>query len=280
MKQNTGLTRRQYLTRFSRTARWLLGTADAAEAISDYRELVFQEGRDESKLVEELGDPVQAAWLLTDAREYKRWQRALAILVCCVLFCAGWAYNGLPFYWQVVPYFGAPWETFIQFLLPVAAAEFLTVCWFRRKKEDTGPMTWRLLLALAAAALVGGIVMLQAWRVFDMTWYVPIPGKQDHFQSSPEFGAVRMLFLYTGFLAPLAGVAGLYLARCHDRRWAAFFLLCLTVSVLCIISQEIIGRTNGHDWDSGMMQMMRRKLFYWLLPTTGAGVIGAGVVLK
>ena len=108
MKQNTGLTRRQYLTRFSRTARWLLGTADAAEAISDYRELVFQEGRDESKLVEELGDPVQAAWLLTDAREYKRWQRALAILVCCVLFCAGWAYNGLPFYWQVVPYFGAP----------------------------------------------------------------------------------------------------------------------------------------------------------------------------
>jgi len=108
---------------------------------------------------------------------------------------------------------------------------------------------------------------------------VPFPGG-DLFTESPEFGAVMRLLLYTGFLAPLAGAAGLYLARCHDRRWAAFFLLCLTVSVLCIMSREIIGRSNGHDWDSGMMQMMRRELFYWLLPTVGAGVTGAGVVLK
>ena len=101
MKQKKSLTKEQYLRRFSRSARWRLGAAEAEEAIADYQELIFQEERDESKLVEELGDPIQAAWLLTDARGYKRWMWAFTILIGCALSLAWWAHTGLPFYWRL-----------------------------------------------------------------------------------------------------------------------------------------------------------------------------------
>ena len=80
MKQQKPLTRKQYLSKFSRAARWRLPPQESEEAISDYRELIFQEERDESKLVEELGEPVQAAHLLTDVKTYRQWLKVFAVL--------------------------------------------------------------------------------------------------------------------------------------------------------------------------------------------------------
>ena len=50
MKQQKPLTREQYLKKFSRAVRWRLPPQESEEAIADYRELVFQPERDESKL--------------------------------------------------------------------------------------------------------------------------------------------------------------------------------------------------------------------------------------
>ena len=60
---NTGklknLTQAQYLAKFSRAVRWRLPPQEAEEAISDYRELIFQEERDESKLgYRDRGSPI------------------------------------------------------------------------------------------------------------------------------------------------------------------------------------------------------------------------------
>ena len=80
MKQAKPLTKEQYLKKFSRAVRWRLPPQESEDAISDYRELIFQEERDESRLVEELGEPVQAAHLLTDVRTYRRWLAVFAVL--------------------------------------------------------------------------------------------------------------------------------------------------------------------------------------------------------
>lgn len=80
MKQAKPLTCEQYLKKFSRAVRWRLPPQESEEAIADYRELIFQPERDESKLVEELGDPVQATHLLTDVKAYRRWLAVFAVL--------------------------------------------------------------------------------------------------------------------------------------------------------------------------------------------------------
>ena len=86
------LTREQYLKKFSRAVRWRLPPQESEEAIADYRELIFQEERDESKLVEELGEPVQAAHLLTDVKTYRRWLKVFAVLAFGLFLLAKWAF--------------------------------------------------------------------------------------------------------------------------------------------------------------------------------------------
>ena len=80
VKKVKPLTREQYLKKFSRAVRWRLPPTEAEEAIADYRELIFQPERDEKMLVEELGEPIHAANLLTDGTAYRRW---LKVLPCC-----------------------------------------------------------------------------------------------------------------------------------------------------------------------------------------------------
>ena len=80
MKQQRSLTKEQYLKKFSRAVRWRLPPQESEEAIADYRELIFQPERDESRLAEELGEPVQAAHLLTDVATYRQWLKVFAVL--------------------------------------------------------------------------------------------------------------------------------------------------------------------------------------------------------
>ena len=68
---------------------------EAAEAIADYRELIFQEEREESRLVEELGTPVQAAHLLTDVKAYRRWLAVFAVLAFGLFLLVKWAWTGI-----------------------------------------------------------------------------------------------------------------------------------------------------------------------------------------
>ena len=94
MKQAKYLTREQYLTKFNRAVRWRLPPQESEEAIADYRELVLEEERDESKLVEELGEPVQAAHLLTDVRTYRRWLKVFAVLTLGLVLLVRWVWVG------------------------------------------------------------------------------------------------------------------------------------------------------------------------------------------
>ena len=50
MARKTPMTQEAYLKKFSRAARWRLPPQESEEAIADYRELLFQPGRDWASL--------------------------------------------------------------------------------------------------------------------------------------------------------------------------------------------------------------------------------------
>lgn len=161
MKQGKALTKEKYLAKFSRAVRWRLPPRDSEEAIADYRELIFREERDEAKLVEELGDPVQAAHLLTDVKTYHRWLKVFAVLTFGLFLLAKWSLtahsslrlNGWEAYWYPV------WV--------MAVGLPLSLYWFRRHGQKSGTMSKRLVLALAATLILGVGIMVWTWYIVD-----------------------------------------------------------------------------------------------------------------
>ena len=147
------LTKAQYLSKFSRAVRWRLPPQESEEAISDYRELIFQEERDESKLVEELGEPAQAAHLLTDVKSYRRWLAVFAVLAYGLFLLAKWNFTGHSSIYL---------SSHDQWWYPVwvmAVGMALSLYWFRRHGQKNGPLSRRLAPALAAVLVVGVVVM-------------------------------------------------------------------------------------------------------------------------
>jgi len=274
------MTKKKYMSRFSRSARWRLGASEAEEAIRDYREMVYQEGRDEAKLVEELGDPVQAAWLLTEAKEYKRWIKVFAILAFGLLLMVKWAWTGMTFVrvdWDYSMY-SEGWRG----IAVMAVGLVLSLVWFQRQGQKSGPLSWRLLLSLAVVLILGLAVIGLTWQQLDPDFlkrYSELNHNYEQIVGTSLYWRIilyRELIIDGGTFCPMIALAGLILARCRDRRWLALYTLALTVAALCII----IGFwTRALDISSAAMDDARVYLFPKLIPAGIVGLLGTGVAL-
>lgn len=268
MKQAKLLTRKQYMAKFSRAARWRLSPQDAAEAIADYRELVYQEERDETRLAEELGDPVQAAWLLADAATYRRWLAVFAVLVYGLFLLAKWVYMAHSPFTYIFGY-----EPFWYPVWTMAVGAVLSLVWFRRHGQKSGSMPRWLLPALAAALLFGLGTMAWIWHVMD-------PSYIKAFSETPsphwQITLLADLTLYGGAACALAALAGLILARCQDRRWLALYILGLTVAAMFGF---VVFNLKSMNLSYPEPDMIQAYLFARLIPIGAAGLIGTGVAL-
>ena len=160
MKQAKYLTREQYLKKFNRAVRWRLPPQESEEAIADYRELVLEEERDESKLVEELGEPVQAAHLLTDVRTYRRWLKVFAVLTLGLVLLVRWVWVGhSPLYLADCGQWWYP-----VWLMAVGLP--LSLIWFHRNGQKSGSMPKWLLPALLVVLVFGVGTMTWNWHIF------------------------------------------------------------------------------------------------------------------
>lgn len=278
MKQAKPLTKEQYMKKFSRSARWRLGAAEAEEAIADYRELVFQEERDESKLAEELGAPVQAAWLLTDAREYKRWWKVFAVLAFGLLLMAKWSWTAhtvVRFSWDYSLY-GEGWRG----VAVMAVGMLLSLAWFRKYSQKYGALPKWLLPALAAMLAFGLAVLGMSWHVYDPKFLENFA--ELGYEMYAGTSAYRQVILYReliidgGTLCPVIAFAGLVLARLRDRRWLALYTLALTAAALCVVLEFWM---RGLDLTWVAVEDIRAHLAPWLVPVGIAGLLGTGVAL-
>lgn len=263
------LTKEKYLKKFSRAARWRLPPQESEEAISDYRELIFQEERDENKLVEELGEPVQAAHLLTDVKTYRRWLKVFAVLAFGLFLLAKWAWT---------------WHSSIRFSFaeqwwyPVwvmAVGLPLSLYWFRRHGQKNGTISKWLVLALVVVLVFGVGTMALSWYAFSPSFLERYAEIYPH--TIPWYIILqRELIINGGMVCALIALAGLILAKCYDRRWLALYTLAVTVAALCGF---IVFFCRSIDLSYAMRSSPQSYLFARLIPIGAAGLIGTGVAL-
>ncbi len=268
MKQQKPLTKEQYLKKFIRAVRWRLTPQESEEAIADYRELVFQPERDESKLVEELGTPAQAAHLLTDVKTYHRWLAVFAVLAFGLFLQAKWiwtawyrfTFNGMRVWWYPV--------------LVMIVGLPLSLYWFKKHGQKSGPMSKRLLITLAVVAVVGCRILCRLWQLSGVSVFDQYPGGSYGFERQVHW--LNTAMMYAGVFTAFAGVTGLVLAKCRDRRWLALYILCLTVGA---ILGFIIFVIHAMDMTFGAPELMRTYVFSHILPVGVVGLVGTGVAL-
>ena len=262
------LTREQYLKKFSRAARWRLPPQESEEAIADYRELIFREERDESKLVEELGEPVQAAHLLTDVKTYRRWLKMFAVLAFGLFLLAKWAFMA---HSSIHFSFAEQWWYPVWVM---AVGLVLSLYWFRRHGQKNGPLSKRLVLALAVVLIAGCGVMYGIWDVTGAVMYEQV--SEHRWRLLQQVHLVLTAMMYVGTLSALAAFAGLVLAKCYDRRWLAVYILGVTVAAMIGF---VTFNFKGLNLDYPTADMLWSYLFARLIPIGAAGLIGTGVAL-
>lgn len=261
------LTQAQYLAKFSRAVRWRLPPQEAEEAISDYRELIFQEERDESKLVEELGEPVQAAHLLTDVKTYRQWLKVFAVLALGLFLLAKWDFMGHSSFYL---------SSYDQWWYPVwvmAIGLPLSLYWFRRYGQKNGPLSKLLLLALGTVLAFGVVIMVWTWHVTDpafLDYYAALGGIP--WQITLE----RELMINGGMGCALIALFGLVLAKCYDRRWLALYTLALTAAAMCGF---VIFIFKSMDLSVAIRGSIQAYIFARIIPIGAVGLVGTGVAL-
>ena len=262
------MTKQRYLRRFSRAVRWRLPPQESEEAIADYREMVYQEGREESRLVEELGEPVQSAHLLTDVRAYRRWLAVFGVLAFGLFLLAKWCFTGRSSIYFV---YYDPWW-YPVWVLAVGLA--LSLYWFRRHGQKSGIVSKWLILALAVVLIMGCGVLYEIWNVTGIPIYEQLTSHTSRHRQDVILLITAMM--YIGVFSALAALVGLVLARCQDRRWLALYILGLTVAAMIgfvtfNMKRMDLSMPDAHEF--------RTYLFIQLSLMGTAGLIGTGVAL-
>ena len=270
MKRGKSLTREQYLKKFSRAVRWRLPPQDSEDAIADYRELIFQEGRDEAKLVEELGDPVQAANLLTDRKTYRRWLKVFAVLAFGLYLLAKWDWMGwVRIYFQFTDTWWYP-------VWVMAVGLPLSLYWFRRHGQKNGAPSRRLVLVLTAELIVGCGMMYWIWDISGRIRFYNQTADGTIQVTTQEVHQLITAMMVVGTCSALAALAGLVLAKCYDRRWLALYTLGLTVAVMIAFVTFIM---KSMDLSIPDPYEFQPYVFTRLLPLGASGLLGTGVAL-
>lgn len=270
MSKSKPLTREQYLKKFSRSARWRLPPQESEEAIADYQELIFQEERDETKLVEELGEPVQAAHLLTDVKSYRRWLWVFAVLAFGLFLLGKWCFMGWSWAYRFLW-----WEQEWFPVLVMAVGLPLSLVWFRRHGQKNGALTKQLLLALAVVLVAGCGNLCWIWHVMELVIHKALPDGAWGYHSQVWMMVTAMM--YTGVCSALLGLIGLVQAKCRDRRWLAVYILCVTVvAMLAFVTFNLKSMDVSANETA---EVFRVYLFSRMSAIGAVGLIGTGVAL-
>ena len=277
---------KSWLDRLSAAARWRLGVKEAGEVIADYREIVGDPPRSEEELVRELGKPLDAVKPLTDQKAYRIWLAVFAALALCLAlpglsplpggfyYLWHWLFVNRPFGCQL----GA-----VLVLLGVAGA----VIWFRREghKEKTMPRGIPILLAVLTVWLALVLGASWAW-LHDPLGFAEMWGEMPVRVLWRDLGwsVYRSVALLGdalewggGLGMSVVGILALVKARTEDRRWAAVYVLALTVMLVSMKQLAVLTDMNppmpGHEW------AVLSGYFYRWVAMAAVGLVGTGAAL-
>ena len=239
--------------------RWRLPKPEADEVLADY-EALFSEHllENDDAWIQDLGEPLEAARLLTEPKVYRRWLAAFGLMASCLL---------LPEYLLLRARFNQ-YPLGLMSILLAAGTAIALIC-FRPQRKETARapfpkglclMLSVLLLIMAAAAAVLAGLITGIWELLPPAWY----GRIAYWTMG-----------ISGTAAAVTGWFGLVKARMSDRRWRALYIMGLMVLVECVlvianlVSMDLGSTTSGW-WVSCAVSLSAIGL---------AGLAGAGVSL-
>ena len=253
------MDKQTYLKKFSLAVHWRLPKTEADEVLADYDEMICQYYKENEDIpIQEIGEPAQAAKLLSAPKTYYGWLIAFGVMAFCLLLSEFLLLRANFSHYPSV-------QVYTLFILGAA----VSLIWFRfRRGEERKspfpkkllPMLLGLLMIVVVAAVIMAGLIIQAWKFIPPVLYGRV--------------ACETLLL-AGTFATILGLFGLVQARLSDRRWCSLYVMGLTgltecVLVLALLSSPTLGASTSA----------------WLIPYTYnlgiigiAGLLGAGVSL-
>ena len=275
--------KKDYMTRLERAARWRLPPQEAEDVISDYREIVGDPPRSEEELLRDLGKSQDAIRSLVQPKQYYIWLAVFCIMSFCVLALSFSQYEWR--FWLIYfeDYFYGTGDSLSRVVTVLGAVTALV--WFRwhGRKGAQLPKAIPILLAVLLA-LCGGVI-LYCWagsrdfNSFAAMWgtYKPWIGPNSVTGISASVHLPLTFMAEGSVIISIAGVFWLVKARTRDRRWAAVYIMALTV---------ILAALNTVAWVHSMdipisitPEEIFRQLLFQSAGITAVGLIGAGVAL-
>lgn len=257
--------KKTWLDRFSLAARWYLPQDEAEAVMADYADLLAGDGRGGKELERDLGLPRQAAAMLAQKKDYRRWLIAFCVMAAAALLPG---LHSLP---VVVGFVDAPWHGPVWlalFLAGVAAA----LVWFRPKGDPGKPLPGGAIPLLGAELVFAAL----AWA-FGLSLIFRLEWMAELFQTRPALASALRYGVWWAPL-PMAALAlyALAKARLENRRWRSVYLLGLTAAVLWVLVELTMGSMSLEGGNTAWWQ--ERNLQRWLIVTL-AGLAGTGVGL-
>ncbi len=253
------MNKQLFLKKFSRTLRWRLPKSEADEVLADYDEIFshnFEESKDVS--IQKLGEPVQAAKLLSNPKVYYRWLAVFGIMTFCLLLPEFLLLRASFYHYPSI-------LMYILFLLGLA----VSIVWFRSGHGENQkasvpkrllPMLLSLIFITIATATIIVCLAMKVWEFIPFSLYGNI--------------ACWALQL-TGTIAAAFGLFGLIKARLSDRRWRSLYVMGLTVLIECVLVLALLVS----------MSLDTASIYWWIPYITNfsivgvIGLIGVGVSL-
>ena len=272
--------KKDYMTRLERAARWRLPPKEAEEVIADYREMVGDPPRPEEELLRDLGKPRDAVKPLVQPRQYRICLAVfLAASVCILALGFSPTMIGYPI-WLMFFDSWYPWSANSP-LIPYIAAVLSAVTalvWFRRQGRKEAPIPILLAVLLACC---GGVLLVCGLCARDFDAFLDMWGTVKPFlgpgeSASAAFYLTRVAMAEGCGIIALAGEVGLVKARTRDRRWAAVYMMAMTVIMTCV---AYVSMTGSMDPTFLTIEELFRRHLLESAGITAIGLIGAGVAL-
>ena len=218
------MNKETYLKKFSSAVRWMLPKSDADEVLADYDEILSEYSEeDENIFVKELGEPVQAAKLLSEPKVYHRWLVAFSLMAFCLLISEFLILRA-----NFNNYSNT--SMYIIFILGLSVSFIWFRPKYREKHKSTFPPKLLLMLFVLIVCMVVTAVIVES--LFQKNWnFIPFE----------IYGVVvYRTLLFTGTLATIFGLFGLIKARLSDYRWRSLYVMSLTLLVECVLILAIL----------------------------------------
>lgn len=251
--------KKDYMTRLSKWARWMMPRQEAEDVISSYQNILGAQSEEEG--TRSLGKPRCVAKAAAQPRQYRIWLAVFSALAVCVLVPIVMAYHEV--YWDrmILP----------AFMLFLFLGVGLSLWNFRQSsvQKETLPkgiilLSALLLIGMAGAWFLSALVLTESWEMLNLL--VPTPAAAQ----------VLRLLLFLSILAmALITLCGLVKARLEDHRWRAVYILGLS-GVLLGLSFSLLLRSLSLDVEPGWQTPILLKYVF----ITMLGLIGSGVALR